>query len=174
MGRKRKIKDLEGQTVMSFDQPCHLPCESGEVKCRGLQIPKQSGGMRQLGIPTVKDRIVQQAVAQVLSPLYERVFSELSFGFRPNRSAHQALKQGSAYVEGGYSTVVDLDLEKFFDKVNHTRLMARLARDMKEVRLLRLILKFLKAGLMQDGVCRKREEGTPQGGPSRFERGKSG
>ena len=88
--------------------------------------------------------------------------------------AESALKQGSAYVEGGYSTVVDLDLEKFFDKVNHTRLMARLARDMKEGRLLRLILKFLKAGLMQDGVCRRREEGTPQGGPSRFERGKSG
>lgn len=188
MGRKRKIKDLDGQMTMSLDQPCHLPCESGEVKCRGLQtqdsqkpmegkhelgdtgnlmekvadannlyaawkrvrankgsggidgqtveeferkalsqilemrkqllaeeykpvavrgvqIPKPNGGMRQLGIPTVKDRIVQQAAAQVLSPLYERVFSDSSFGFRPNRSAHQALKQGSAYVEEGYATV---------------------------------------------------------------------
>ena len=121
--------------------------------------------MRQSGIPTVKDRIVQQAAAQVLSPLYEKVFPDSSFGFRPNRSAHQALKQGSAYVEEGCSTVVDLDLEKFFDKVEHTRLMARLARDMKDGRLLRLILKFLKAGLMQNGVCRRREEGIPQEGP---------
>ena len=132
---------------------------------RGVQIPKPNGGTRQLGIPTVKDRIVQQAMAQVISPLYERVFSESSYGFRPNRSAHQAVKQGGAYVAEGYSTVVDLDLEKFFDEVNHTRLMARLARDVKDRRVLRLIVKFLKAGLMQNGVCTRREQGTPQGGP---------
>ena len=151
---------------MSLEMQKQLLAEQYKpVAVRGVRIPKQNGGTRQLGIPTVKDRIVQQAVAQVLSPLYERVFSESSFGFRPKRSAHQALKQGSAYVEGGYSTVVDLDLEKFFDKVNHTRLMARLARDIGDGRLLRLILKFLKAGLMQNGVCRRREEGTPQGGP---------
>ena len=132
---------------------------------RGVQIPKPNGGTRQLGIPTVKDRIVQQAMAQVISPLYERVFSESSYGFRPNRSAHQAVKQGSAYVAEGYTIVVDLDLEKFFDEVNHTRLMARLARDIKDRRVLRLIVKFLKAGLMQNGVCTRRERGTPQGGP---------
>ncbi len=166
---------IDGQTVEEFEQKAlshilemqkQLLAEQYiPVAVRGVQIPKPNGGTRQLGIPTVKDRIVQQAVAQTLSPKYERVFSESSFGFRPNRSAHQALKQGSAYVAEGYSTVVDLDLEKFFDKVNHTRLMARLARDIKDSRLLRLILKFLKAGLMQNGVCRRREEGTPQGGP---------
>lgn len=166
---------IDGQTVEEFEQKAlsHilemqrqlLAEQYRPVAVRGVQIPKPNGGTRQLGIPTVKDRIVQQAVAQILGPLYERVFSESSFGFRPNRSAHQALKQGSAYVGEGYSTVVDLDLEKFFDKVNHARLMARLARDIKDGRLLRLILKFLKAGLMQNGVCRKRDEGTPQGGP---------
>jgi group II intron reverse transcriptase/maturase len=132
---------------------------------RVVQIPKPNGGTRQLGIPTVKDRIVQQAMAQVISPLYERVFSESSYGFHPNRSAHQAVKQGSAYVAEGYTIVVDLDLEKFFDEVNHTRLMARQARDIKDRRVLRLIVKFLKAGLMQNGVCTRREQGTPQGGP---------
>ena len=91
-----------------------------------------------MGIPTVKDRIVQQALAQVLTPMYEKVFSESSYGFRPNRSAHDALRRGSAYVEGVYGIVVDLDLEKFFDKVNHDRLMARLARDLRESRVLRL------------------------------------
>ena len=135
------------------------------VEVRGVQIPKPDGSKRQLGIPTVKDRIVQQALAQVLTPMYERVFSESSYGFRPNRSAHDALRRGSAYVEGGYGTVVDLDLEKFFDKVNHDRLMARLARDIGDSRVLRLVLSFLKAGLMKDGVCQSREEGTPQGGP---------
>ena len=118
-----------------------------------------------MGIPTVKDRIVQQAVAQAIMPRYERVFSDSSYGFRPNRRAHDALRRGSAYVAEGYSAVVDLDLSKFFDRVNHDRLMARLARDIGDGRVLRLVLAFLKAGLMQNGVCRKREEGTPQGGP---------
>lgn len=135
------------------------------VAVRGVEIPKPNGGKRQLGIPTVKDRIVQQAVTQVLVPRYERVFSESSYGFRPNRSAHDALTKGSAYVAEGYFYVVDLDLEKFFDRVNHDRLMARLARDIGDGRVLRLILAFLRAGLMQDGVCQSREEGTPQGGP---------
>ena len=156
--RKALSRILEMQTQMLAEK--YKP-----TAVRGVQIPKPNGGTRQLGIPTVKDRIVQQAMAQVISPLYEKVFSESSYGFRPSRSAHQAVKQGSAYVAEGYSIVVDLDLEKFFDEVNHTRLMARLARDIKDRRVLRLIVKFLKVGLMQNGVCARREQGTPQGGP---------
>ena len=113
----------------------------------------------------MEDRIVQQALAQRLVPRYEAVFSESSFGFRPGRGAHDALKKGAAHVAEGYSVVVDLDLEKFFDRVNHDRLMARLARDIGDKRVLRLVRRFLTAGLMKDGVCRRREEGTPQGGP---------
>lgn len=166
---------IDGETVAKFDEKAwaHLnEIRSGlldggfkPMAVRGVEIPKPNGGKRQLGIPAVKDRVVQQAVAQALAPRYERVFSESSHGFRPNRSAHDALRRGSAYVAEGYSTVVDLDLEKFFDKVNHDRLMARLARDIWDSRVLRLVLSFLKAGLMKDGVCQSREEGTPQGGP---------
>ena len=165
----------DGMTVKAFDERAWpllremrselLDGRYRPAEVRGVQIPKPDGGKRQLGIPTVKDRIVQQALAQALTPMYERVFSESSYGFRPNRSAHDALRRGSAYVEEGYGTVVDLDLEKFFDKVNHDRLMARLARDLRESRVLRLMLAFLRAGLMQDGVCQSRTEGTPQGGP---------
>ena len=166
---------IDGETVAKFDEKAwaHLNeirrgLLDGDFKpmaVRGVEIPKPNGGKRQLGIPTVRDRVVQQAVAQALTPRYERVFSESSHGFRPNRSAHDALRRGSAYVAEGYSTMVDLDLEKFFDKVNHDRLMARLARDIGDSRVLRLVLSFLKAGLMKDGVCQSREEGTPQGGP---------
>ena len=166
---------IDGETVAKFDEKAwaHLnEIRSGlldgdfkPIAVRGVEIPKPNGGKRQLGIPTVKDRVVQQAVAQALTPRYERVFSESSHGFRPNRNAHDALRRGSAYVAEGYSTMVDLDLEKFFDKVNHDRLMARLARDIGDSRVLRLVLSFLKAGLMKDGVCQSREEGTPQGGP---------
>ena len=131
----------------------------------GVEIPKPSGGVRQLGIPTVEDRIVQQALAQRLAPRYEAVFSESSYGFRPGRGAHDALRKGAGHVAEGFSVVVDLDLEKFFDRVNHDRLMARLARDIGDKRVLRLIRRFLTAGLMKDGVCQRREEGTPQGGP---------
>ena len=166
---------IDGETVAKFDEKAWahlneirrglLDGDFKPIAVRGVEIPKPNGGKRQLGIPTVKDRVVQQAVAQALTPRYERVFSESSHGFRPNRSAHDALRRGSAYVAEGYSTVVDLDLEKFFDKVNHDRLMARLARDIGDSRVLRLVLSFLKAGLMKDGVCQSREEGTPQGGP---------
>lgn len=132
---------------------------------RGVQIPKPAGGIRQLGIPTVRDRLVQQAVVQVLEPLLDPGFSESSYGFRPGRSAHEALRAGSSYVEEGRGIVVDLDLEKFFDRVNHDILMSRLARHVEDKRLLKLVRRFLQAGLMQDGVCVRREEGTPQGGP---------
>lgn len=132
---------------------------------RGVQIPKPGGGVRQLGIPTVVDRLVQQAILQVLEPLLDPTFSPSSFGFRPGRGAHDALKQAKGYVADGRVIVVDVDLEKFFDRVNHDILMARLSRRVADARLLRIIRRFLEAGLMQDGVCVARQEGTPQGGP---------
>jgi RNA-directed DNA polymerase len=134
---------------------------------RGVQIPKPGGkGMRQLGIPTVVDRLVQQAVLQRLEPIFDPNFSESSYGFRPGRGAHDALRQASKYVgEDGRVFVVDLDLEKFFDRVQHDVLMARVGRKVRDKRLLALIGRFLRAGLMQNGVCVRREEGTPQGGP---------
>jgi RNA-directed DNA polymerase len=130
-----------------------------------VQIPKPGGGVRQLGIPTVIDRLVQQAILQVLEPLLDPTFSDSSYGFRPGRSAHQALAAAREYVREGRPIVVDMDLEKFFDRVNHDILMARLARRVGDKRLLRIIRRFLQAGLMQEGVCVARHEGTPQGGP---------
>jgi RNA-directed DNA polymerase len=133
---------------------------------RGVQIPKPaSKGMRQLGIPTVVDRLVQQAMLQVLEMILDPTFSASSYGFRPGRSAHDALAKAKEYVTEGRVIVVDIDLEKFFDKVNHDILMARLGRWVGDKRMLRIIGRFLRAGLMQNGVCLSREEGTPQGGP---------
>ena len=133
---------------------------------RGVQIPKPGGGQRQLGIPVAVDRLVQQAILQVLNPLLDPTFSNSSYGFRPGRDAHMALEQARKYVaQEGREMVVDLDLEKFFDRVNHDILMSRLARRIGDKRLLRIIRRFLQAGMMQEGVCVAREEGTPQGGP---------
>ena len=133
---------------------------------RGVQIPKPGGkGMRQLGIPTVIDRLVQQAILQVLDPILDASFSESSYGFRGGRSAHDALLQASQYVESGRTTVVDMDLAKFFDRVNHDILLSRLARRIADKRLLRIIRRFLVAGMMSNGVCVARHQGTPQGGP---------
>jgi RNA-directed DNA polymerase len=132
---------------------------------RGVSIPKPNGGERQLGIPTVVDRLVQQAITQVLEPILDPTFSGSSFGFRPGRSAHDALRQAREYVADGYEIVVDLDLEKFFDRVNHDILMARLARRIGDKRLLHIVRRFLQAGMMVNGVCGERTEGTPQGGP---------
>ena len=132
---------------------------------RGVQIPKPDGGMRQLGIPTVVDRLVQQAILQVLEPLLDPTFSDSSYGYRPGRGAHRALAAAQEHVKAGRLIVVDLDLEAFFDRVNHDILMARLARHVRDRRLLKLIRRFLEAGLLQGGVCSARREGTPQGGP---------
>ena len=133
------------------------------VRC--VEIPKPQGGMRQLGIPTVVDRLIQQALHQVLSPVFEPGFSESSYGFRPGRSAHQAVRQARGYVAEGRRWVADLDLEKFFDRVNHDVLMSRLARKISDKRALRIIRRYLQAGMMTGGVANPRTEGTPQGGP---------
>jgi RNA-directed DNA polymerase len=130
-----------------------------------VEIPKPDGGMRQLGIPTAVDRFIQQAVLQVLQPKWDPTFSEHSYGFRPNRSAHQAVSQAQQYIGEGYGTVVDIDLEKFFDRVNHDRLMARLAKRIADKRMLKLIRAFLTAGVMSQGLVSPVDEGTPQGGP---------
>ena len=131
-----------------------------------VEIPKADGkGVRKLGIPTVKDRLIQQALNQVLSPIFEPSFSEWSYGFRPGRSAQDAVLQARAYVSEGRRWVVDIDLEKFFDRVNHDILMSRLARRIKDKRVLRLIRRYLQAGMMEGGLVSQRREGTPQGGP---------
>lgn len=132
---------------------------------KGVAIPKPGGGKRQLGIPTVVDRLVQQAILQVLDPILDPKFSESSYGFRPGRGAHDALASAGQHVSDGYVYVVDLDLEKFFDRVNHDILMARLARHVKDKRLLKIVRSFLTAGMMHHGVVHDRSEGTPQGGP---------
>jgi group II intron reverse transcriptase/maturase len=132
---------------------------------RRHEIPKSGGGMRQLGIPTVLDRFIQQAILQVLQPIFDPTFSEYSYGFRPGRSAHDAVCRAQGYVQDGRTWVVDVDLEKFFDRVNHDVLMTRLARRIEDKRLLRVIRRYLEAGVMADGVVVGRHEGTPQGGP---------
>ena len=129
---------------------------------RGVSIPKPGGGQRQLGIPVVVDRLVQQMILQVPDPIFDPTFSNSSYGFRPGRSAHMALEQARKYVaQEGRKFVVDLDLEKFFDRVNHDILMSRVARRIGDKRLLLIIRRFLQAGMMQDGVCVARDEGTP-------------
>lgn len=132
---------------------------------RRVEIPKPGGGTRMLGIPTVLDRLIQQALLQVLTPIFDPGFSESSFGFRPGRSTHQAVLQARTHVRAGHRWVVDMDLEKFFDQVNHDVLMSRVARTVTDKRALRLIRRYLQAGIMEGGVVSPRAEGTPQGGP---------
>jgi RNA-directed DNA polymerase len=132
---------------------------------RRVEIPKSGGGVRMLGIPTVLDRFIQQAVLQVLQPIFDPTFSEHSYGFRPGRSAHQAVRAAQQYVQEGRRWVVDVDLEKFFDRVNHDVLMGKLENRIGGRRLLRIIRRYLEAGIMADGVVVERHEGTPQGGP---------
>ena len=132
---------------------------------RKVEIPKPTGGTRMLGIPTVKDRFIQQAIHQKLSRYYEPYFSEHSYGFRPNRDAGQAILQAAEYIKEGKEWVVDIDLEKFFDKINHDRLLQRLSKGIGDKRVLRLINAFLKVGMMEGGLIEQRISGTPQGGP---------
>jgi RNA-directed DNA polymerase len=132
---------------------------------RRVEIPKPDGGVRKLGIPTVLDRLIQQAVMQVLQRQWDGTFSEHSYGFRPGRSAHQAVAQAQQYIAEGHGWCVDLDLEKFFDRVNHDKLMGRIARRVDDKRLLKLIRAFLNAGVMENGLVSPSVEGTPQGGP---------
>lgn len=132
---------------------------------RKVEIPKPEGGVRALGIPTVIDRFIQQATLQVLTPLFDPGFSPHSYGFRPGKRGHDAVRQARKYIEEGYGIVVDIDLEKFFDRINHDILMSRVVRKVKDKKLLKLIRSYLNAGIMVEGIRVRTEEGTPQGGP---------
>ena len=153
---KARWPEIEHQLLQGRYQP---------EPVRRVQIPKPAGGTRDLGIPTVIDRVIQQAVLQRLQPLWDPTFSEYSFGFRPGRNAHQAVARAQAYVIEGYGHVVDIDLAKFFDRVDHDRLMARIAARVGDPRVLRLIRGFLRAGVLDGGTFEESWEGTPQGGP---------
>lgn len=153
---KERWPEIKEQILKGTYKPCPV---------RRVEIPKPEGGVRMLGIPTVLDRLIQQALLQVLTPIFDPGFSEHSYGFRPKRSAHQAVKQARGYISEGNRYVVDMDLEKFFDRVNHDVLMARVARKVKDKRVLSLIRKYLEAGVMINGIAITSEEGTPQGGP---------
>ena len=132
---------------------------------RRKEIPKPDGGVRKLGIPTVVDRVIQQAIAQKLQSIWEPLFSDSSYGYRPKRSAQQAIQQVREYAEQGYRYAVSVDLSKYFDTLNHELLMNLLHRKIQDMRVLRLIKKYLRSGVMENGVIRETEEGSPQGGP---------
>ncbi|HEY6374695.1 MAG TPA: group II intron reverse transcriptase/maturase [Edaphobacter sp.] len=173
--RNKGAAGVDGMTV--GDLPSYLkehwPTIRGQLldgtykpqPVRRVEIPKASGGLRPLGIPTVLDRFIQQAVMQVLQADWDGTFSEASFGFRPRRSAHQAVERTQAYIASGHAVVVDIDLEKFFDRVNHDILMGLVAKRVTDKHLLKLIRGFLNAGVMEEGLVSPTEEGTPQGGP---------
>ena len=176
--RVQKNKGAAGVDGMTVEElPDHLKAnwksireklEAGTYQpspVRRVEIPKPKGGVRLIGIPTVQDRVIQQAIHQILSLEYEPEFSENSYGFRPRRSAHDAVNAARAHIEAGNKWVVDIDMAKFFDRVNHDRLMARLKAKIADKRVLRLVNEYLKAGVMVNGVVMETREGTPQGGP---------
>ncbi len=154
------LNDHWGQVREALDAGTYRPSP-----VRRVEIPKPDGGVRLLGVPTVLDRLVQQAIAQVLEPIFDPGFSQHSYGFRPGRSAHQAVEAARGFLEDGYRWVVDVDLEQFFDRVNHDKLMHRVARRVADKRLLRLIRAYIEAGVMVDGVRQPTAQGTPQGSP---------
>jgi RNA-directed DNA polymerase len=166
---------IDGMTVEDLDEYLrqHWPAIRDQLlngtyqpqPVKRVEIPKPDGGVRKLGIPTALDRFIQQAVLQVLQGRWDQTFSRSSYGFRPGRSAHQAVAAAQGFIAQGYRWVVDLDLEKFFDRVNHDILMGRIANRVQDQRMLRLIRAFLNAGVMEDGLVSPTEEGTPQGGP---------
>lgn len=173
--RNKGCAGIDGKTI--DDLPTLLKQHWPSIKAQLLQghyqpqavkrvkIPKANGGQRPLGIPTVLDRLIQQALLQVLQPQWDRSFSHCSYGFRPNRSAHQAIAQSQDYINDGYKWVVDMDLEKFFDRVNHDKLMHKVKQRIKDKRVLKLINRYLKSGIVLDTQWEPSLEGTPQGGP---------
>ena len=173
--RNKGAPGVDGITVEELKDWCneHWPTVREQLlegtykpqPVRKVEIPKAGGGVRTLGIPTVVDRMIQQALLQVLTPIYEPTFSESSYGFRPGRGTHDAVQAAKGHIADGYRWVVDMDLEKFFDRVNHDVLMARLARRIEDKQVLRLIRRYLQAGMMEGGIVSPRAEGTPQGGP---------
>lgn len=178
LDRVRRNRGSHGVDGMTVDElPAYLETAwpfvkeeliSGTYKpqpVRRVEIPRPDGGTRLLGIPTVVDRVIQQAIAQVLKPVFEETFSGSSYGFRPLRGAHDAVKKSREYIEQGYTWVVDIDLEKFFDRVNHDILMSRIARKVKDKKVLKLIRKYLECGVLENGLKVSTGEGTPQGGP---------
>ncbi len=173
--RNRGAPGVDGMTVLDF--PTYARLHWREIRdalmdgkyrpspVRRVEIPKSSGGKRKLGIPTVIDRVIQQAIAQILTPIFDPEFSESSFGFRPKRGAHDAVKAVREHISKGYSTAIEVDLEKYFDTVNFDVLMVRIARKVRDKRVLKLIRLYLKAGVLVNGVKEQTYEGVPQGGP---------
>jgi RNA-directed DNA polymerase len=153
------LKENENQIKQAIMEGTYSP-----KPVRRVEIPKPDGGVRLLGIPTVLDRVIQQAIAQILTPIYEREFSDYSYGFRPGRDAHQAIRKCKEYIDAGYKWTVDIDLAKYFDTVNHDKLMRLLSERIKDGRVISLIRKYLQSGVMINGVVIDTEEGTPQGG----------